>query len=129
MWINKTKRTNLPDDRRLEDDQHDQGEDRVVPVFIQAPKSNTKDLEDEEWSDGMFLEEFRERRFGNVEPVHAISSGGRLCLLLTQSSRFLEFTHRQSEVGRILDLYKDLLVRIPHVLFLLEEEEDAVVLS
>ena len=46
----------LPDDGGFKDDEHEEGEDRVVPVLVQTPESDTKDLEDEEWGHGMFFE-------------------------------------------------------------------------
>lgn len=65
--------TYLPDDSGLKDDQHDEGEDGVVPVLVQAPKGNTEDLEDEEGCNSVFLEELHELGQGNVESIHAIS--------------------------------------------------------
>ena len=47
-------------------------EERVVPVFVQHPKPNTEDLEDEEWSNGMLPKQLREGWNGNIECIFAI---------------------------------------------------------
>jgi len=73
--------TYLPDDGGLKYDQHEQGEERVVPVLIQAPKSDTENLENEEGGDGVFLEKLSELGQGNVESIEAISGKGGLGLL------------------------------------------------
>jgi hypothetical protein len=52
--------THLEDNCAFEDNQHESGEQTVVPVFVQAPKSYTEDLEDEERCDGVLGEQFRE---------------------------------------------------------------------
>ena len=62
----------LPDNGALENDEHEQGEERVVPVFVQHPQTDAEDLEDEEGGDGVFLEELGEGRDGDVERVGAI---------------------------------------------------------
>lgn len=62
----------LPDDCALEGDEHEEGKERVVPVLIEHPQTNTEDLEDEEGRDGMLLEQLGEGGDGNVKSVEAI---------------------------------------------------------
>jgi hypothetical protein len=62
----------LPDDSTLENDEHEESKERIVPVLIEHPKSNTEDLEDEEWCNGVLLEQFGKGRNGNIESVGAI---------------------------------------------------------
>jgi hypothetical protein len=62
----------LPDNSALEGDEHKKSEERVVPVFIEHPKTNTEDLEDEEGRDGVLLEQLGEGRDGNIKSVEAI---------------------------------------------------------
>ena len=64
--------TNLPDDGTLEDDEHEQGEQTVVPVFIKTPKRDTEDLEDEEGCSRVLSEQFAERMDRDVELVLSI---------------------------------------------------------
>ena len=52
----------LPHNGALESNEHEQREERVVPVFIEHPQSNTEDLEDEERCNGVLLEELEEVR-------------------------------------------------------------------
>ena len=73
----------LPHNGALESDQHEQGEQRVVPVFIQHPQSDAEDLEDEEGRNGVFLEQLGEGRDGDIEFVCAIM----LCDALNLSGR------------------------------------------
>jgi hypothetical protein len=46
----------LPNNGALENDEHKEGKERIVPVLVEHPKSNTEDLEDEEWRNGVLLE-------------------------------------------------------------------------
>jgi hypothetical protein len=46
----------LPHHSAFENEEHEEGEKRIVPILIQTPQSDTKDLEDEEWRNGVFLE-------------------------------------------------------------------------
>ena len=50
----------LLDQRALEYHQHEQGEDRVVPVLVQAPQTDTEHLEHEEWGRGSLYEQLLE---------------------------------------------------------------------
>ncbi|KAG9765972.1 hypothetical protein KCU73_g154, partial [Aureobasidium melanogenum] len=59
-------------DSALKDDEHEKGEERVIPVFIKHPEADTENLEDEEGGDSMLLEQFCERRNGDVEGISAI---------------------------------------------------------
>lgn len=65
----------LPHNRALESDKHEQGEDRVVPVFIETPQADTEQLEDEERRHSVLLEQLAERRDGDVERVETIVVG------------------------------------------------------
>ena len=52
----------LLDENGLEHDEHNQREDGIVPVLVQAPQRHTKHLEDEERRRGAFLEQLHEVR-------------------------------------------------------------------
>ncbi|CAI6099130.1 unnamed protein product [Clonostachys chloroleuca] len=62
----------LPHDCTFEHDQHEESEERVVPILIKHPQANAEHLEDEERGDGVFLEELGEGRHGDVEGVDAV---------------------------------------------------------
>ncbi|GJC78632.1 hypothetical protein ColLi_01470 [Colletotrichum liriopes] len=62
----------LPDDGALEGDQHEESEERVVPVLVKHPETNTEDLEDEEGRDGVLLEELGEGGNRDIEGVGAV---------------------------------------------------------
>lgn len=64
--------THLEDDRALEDDEHKRGEERVVPVLVQAPEGDTEHLEDKERGDGVLCKELGELWDGNVTLVLAV---------------------------------------------------------
>jgi hypothetical protein len=64
--------TYLKDDSTFKDNQHEQSKQGLIPILVQTPKCNTENLENKEWSDGMFGKQFSE--FGNwdvtfVRPV------------------------------------------------------------
>ncbi len=61
----------LPDDSALEDNQHEEGEQTVIPILVQAPECHTENLENEERSGCLFREQFGERWDRNVELVFA----------------------------------------------------------
>lgn len=63
--------TNLEDDCALEHHQHESSEKTVVPVFIQAPEGDAKDLENKEGCDGMLCEEFRKLGNWNIASIGA----------------------------------------------------------
>ena len=46
----------LPHNSALEHDKHEECKDAIVPILVQAPKSDAKDLEDKERCGGMFRE-------------------------------------------------------------------------
>ncbi|GKT85998.1 hypothetical protein Ct61P_03848 [Colletotrichum tofieldiae] len=62
----------LPDDGALEGDQHEESEERIVPVLVKHPETNTEDLEDEEGRDGVLLEELGEGGNRDIEGVGAV---------------------------------------------------------
>jgi len=51
-----TRPTYLKDDGTFEYDQHKSGEQGIIPILVQTPQSDTKDLKDEEWGYSMFGE-------------------------------------------------------------------------
>lgn len=67
-----TGATYLPDNSALKHDQHEQGEQTVIPIFVQTPEGDAEDLEHEEGCCGVFREQFGERWDGNVEFIIAI---------------------------------------------------------
>jgi len=64
--------TYLPHDGTFKHHQHEQGEETVVPVFIQNPKGDTENLENKERGSSMLAKEFGEGGDRNVELVPAI---------------------------------------------------------
>ena len=66
------RKTDLPDDRAFEHNQHEKSEETVIPVFIQAPQSNAKHLKYKEWCRCVFTEKFRKRRYGDIEFVASV---------------------------------------------------------
>jgi hypothetical protein len=77
------KAAHLPDDGTLEDDEHEKGEETVIPIFIETPEGDTEDLEDEERGGGLLRKKVDEGRDGDVELVlakelvHGIETGRR----------------------------------------------------
>lgn len=65
--------TDLEDNGTFEDHQHERGEERIVPVLVQAPQSHTEHLKDEEWGHGMLSEQLGELGNGDVTFVVSIS--------------------------------------------------------
>ena len=61
--------TNLEDHSAFEHDQHEESEETVVPVLIQAPEGDTKDLEDEKGGRRVFAEQLGEGRNRDIEFV------------------------------------------------------------
>ena len=79
----------LPHHSALESNEHEQGKERVVPVLVEHPKSDTEDLEDKERCDGVLLEQLSESRNGDIERVGAIVmlEAGQVRLLLDTARR------------------------------------------
>ena len=65
--------TDLEDHSTLKDDQHECGEQRIIPILVQAPQSDAEHLEDEERRDGVLSEQFGEFGDGNVTLIDAVS--------------------------------------------------------
>ena len=115
----------LPNDSALEDNQHEEGEQRVVPVLIQHPKSNTEDLENEERRNSMLLEELEKGWYWNIEGVVAIVVLESLDLLLGgYAAGLLEVLESWLWLGidGIGEGREGLLLLIPEETALLEEE-------
>ena len=119
----------MPDDSALKDDQHEECEQRVVPVFIQHPKPNTEDLENEEWRNGVLLEKLEECRHWNIESVIAIVVLESLDLLLGgYAAGLLEVLQGWLWLGidRVREGREGLLLLVPKETALLEEEGNVV---
>jgi hypothetical protein len=69
------KSAHLENNGALENDQHESGKERIVPVLVQHPQRNTEDLEDEEWCNGMFSEELGESGNGDMALVLSVRRG------------------------------------------------------
>lgn len=82
--------TYLPNHSALEHDEHEQSKDAVIPVLIQAPESDTKDLEDEERCGCVFTKELGKRRNGDVELVLAVQRLEWFYLLCREARRCQE---------------------------------------
>jgi hypothetical protein len=54
-------------DSAFKHDQHEKGKQGIVPVLIQTPQTDAKDLEHKERSNSVFLEQFHESGDGNIE--------------------------------------------------------------
>ena len=55
----------------LEYDQHEEGEDGVVPVLVQTPQTNTENLKNKEWCSCSFNEKLFELWYCHVHDVVA----------------------------------------------------------
>ena len=75
----------LPHDGALKYDKHEECKEAVVPIFVQTPKCDAKDLEDEEGCRGMFQEQFREGRDGDIKLVPSILRDKLFSPLLRES--------------------------------------------
>jgi hypothetical protein len=56
----KIKGLHLPNDGALKYDQHEESEYTVIPILIQAPKSDAENLKDEEWCCRLLSKQFGE---------------------------------------------------------------------
>lgn len=76
LLVHGTEFTNrleaLEDYGCFKDHQHNQSEKRIVPILVQAPQADTKDLEHKEWSNRMLFEEVDEGRHRNLEPLKTL---------------------------------------------------------
>ena len=73
----------MPDHGTLESHEHDEGEERVVPVIVEQPETDTEDLEDKERRDGMLLPQLGEAWHRNVESIISVMLSNLLQLILT----------------------------------------------
>ena len=81
----------LPDDSRLEHNQHEKCEERVVPVFVEHPETDAENLEHKERRDSVLLEELRESRHGDIEDVRSVLLSDVFDIrVLAHTPRFLE---------------------------------------
>lgn len=64
--------THLKDNGALKDNEHEQGEKRVIPVFVEAPEGNAEYLEDKERRDSVLGEELGELWDRDVAEVLAV---------------------------------------------------------
>lgn len=127
----------------LEHDEHDEGENTVVPVLVQTPQSDAENLEDKERSDRTFLEElsklghnhFQSERRSSIDKSSKWSKAERDALVqaifrlslgdfLFVAVAFPVAIMLYGMVGGKLQASEMLLVRIPNVLRLLEGEPD-----
>ena len=137
--------------RALEHDEHEQREERVVPVridqistaretkegrvknapvLVHAPQASTEDLENEERRNGVFGEQLSERRHGDVKVVLAVVGPRRLDLLGGREARGrLEGRQRRRRVARVGDAAEAGGRGVELVLVALVREEDEVVLA
>src|SRR6266498_2553833 len=68
IYINKLI-TYLPNHGAFKDNEHKEGKKTVVPIFVQTPEGNTKDLEHEKRSGCVLREQFSEGGNGDVKFV------------------------------------------------------------
>lgn len=61
--------TCLPNHGTFKDNEHEEGKKAVIPIFVQTPEGNTKDLEDKERSSCMLREQLSEGGNGDVKFV------------------------------------------------------------
>jgi hypothetical protein len=62
----------LLDQSALKQDKHDECKERIVPVLVQAPQSNTQHLEHKKWSCGSLFKQLHELWHHHVEPIKDI---------------------------------------------------------
>jgi hypothetical protein len=74
----------LPNNSAFKGDEHEEREERIVPILIEEPEADAEDLENEEWRNSMLLEELGEGGNGNIERVCSVMllDSGELRLLL-----------------------------------------------
>jgi hypothetical protein len=65
------EQTHLEDDGAFKDDQHEEGEERVVPVLVQTPETDTEELEHKEGRHRVLAKDFPEAWHRDVERVLA----------------------------------------------------------
>ena len=70
--VDKLYCTHLPHDRAFKYNKHEQSEQAVVPILVQAPKSYAEHLKHEERGSRVLRKELCERRNGYVELVLAV---------------------------------------------------------
>ena len=61
--------SNLFDEDGFECDEHEECEDRVVPVFVKTPETHTEHLEDKERSCGSLAKQLPEIRQRYIQPT------------------------------------------------------------
>src|SRR2546429_1366934 len=81
----------LPDNSALEDNQHEQCEERIVPVVVQQPETHAENLENEEGRNGMLfpqLDESRQdRKSTRLNSSHGYISYAVFCLKKKKKTR------------------------------------------
>lgn len=75
----------LPHNSALKHNKHEECKEAVVPVLVQTPKSDAKDLEDKERCGGMFREQFRECWDRDVKLIPSILRDKLFGTLLRES--------------------------------------------
>lgn len=79
--------TYLPNHSALEHHKHEQSENTVIPVLIQAPQGHAKDLEHKEWRGCMITKEFSERGDRDVEFVPSVQGFKGIYLFRLETGR------------------------------------------
>jgi hypothetical protein len=64
--------THLPDNCALENNEHEEGEKAVIPVFVKHPEGYTEYLKDEERRGSMLRKQRAEGRDGDVEFILSV---------------------------------------------------------
>lgn len=64
--------TYLENNGALKHDEHKRRKEGIVPVFVQAPQGDAKDLKDKERSDGVLGKQLREFRDGDMAFIRPI---------------------------------------------------------
>lgn len=96
------KETHLEDDGALKNDEHEEGEKRVVPVLVEHPQADAEDLEHKKGRDGVLGKEAEERRHGDVKRVGAVAAEGELDGLFGgEAPALLELAERRLAVCRV----------------------------
>ena len=111
----------MEDGGHFKGNQHEQGEQRVVPLFVHAPQGDTEDLKHKERRHGVLLEQLHERRDRDVKAVGAVVSG-KLLQVALQAGGGLENFQRRQLVNLEFRRRKLALLRVEQVASLLVQE-------
>lgn len=96
----------LPDDGALEDDEHEERKEAVVPVLVEAPQRDAEHLEDKERRGRVLGEERGERRDRDVELVAAVQRLQRGHVCAREAARRVVRRERRARGRRVRQVHE-----------------------